>query len=174
MTLEFIVGYDYQAFVEYYRTLESLHDYYKTLGLDDVEYGEVGSTLDAIIKQDPSHLIIWKCDNEIVGNAVWHETSTDEHRVGDPRDSEECDILRDLFGGKSDKIVELHELWLSPAHRGKGYGKEFFAFFEQYMREQEVKGILYYTENTNAIKICRKRGYKEAFLTWHIFAISLD
>jgi GNAT superfamily N-acetyltransferase len=171
------VGYDYQGFANYYGSLESLHDFYKTLSLDDVIYGEVGPTLDAILKQNSSHLIIWKCDNEIIGHAVWHETSTDEYRVGDPRDSEECDLLRDLYGGRNDKIVELHELWLRPVNRGKGYGQEFFEFFEQYIRDQGFQGILYYTDNPSAVHICRKREYKEAFLAnsqWHIFTLSFD
>jgi GNAT superfamily N-acetyltransferase len=77
----------------------------------------------------------------------------------------------------NENIVELHELWLKPLHRGQGYGQEFFKFFEQFIREQGVSGILYYTNNPAAIKICRKRGYKEAFLSnsqWHIFALSFD
>ena len=175
--MEFIVGYDYQAYFEYYRTLESLHNYYKSLDNAEVIFGEVGPTEDAIIKQDPAHLIIWRCEEEIVGHAVWHETSTDEYRDGDPRDDIERDILRELFRGTNINIVELHELWLRPIHRGKGYGQEFFEFFEKYIRDRSFQGILYYTDNPSAVHICRKREYKEAFLTnsqWHIFTLSFD
>ena len=130
MKLNFILGYDFQSFADYYKTLESLHNYYKTLNQNDVVSGELGPDEQAIILQNPSHLIIWQCDDDIVGHAIWHETSTDEHRDGDPRDDVERDVLRELFGGMKDNIVELHELWLRPINRGKGYGQEFFEFFE--------------------------------------------
>ena len=127
--------------------------------------------------QNPSHLIIWLCDDEIVGHVIWHETSTDEHRDGAPRDDIERDVLRELFGGMKDNIVELHELWLRPINRGKGYGQEFFEYFEHYIREQMFQGILYYTDNPSAIYICRKRNYKETILAnsqWHIFTLSFN
>jgi GNAT superfamily N-acetyltransferase len=177
MTPDFLIGYEYDEFQRYYRTLDTLHNYYKSLELDDVIFGEIGPTLDTIIKQNQSHLIIWRVDEEIIGHAVWHETSTDEHRAGDSRDEIDCDIVRELFGGIKNNIVELHELWLRPVNRGKGYGQEFFEFFEQYIREQGFLGILYYTENPSAIHICRKRDYKEAFLTnsqWHIFSLNFE
>ena len=172
MTIDFVVGYEYDKFQRYYRILDTLHNYYKSLELDDVIFGEIGPTLDVIIKQNPSHLIIWRFDEEIVGHAVWHETSTDEHRKGDPRNEVESNFLRELFGGIKTNIVELHELWLRPVNRGKGYGQEFFEFFEQFIRKQGAQGILYYTENPSAISICRKRGYKEAFSQWHVFALT--
>jgi GNAT superfamily N-acetyltransferase len=177
MTLDFVVGYEYDEFQSYYRTLDILHNFYKSLELDDVILGEIGPTLDTIIKQNPAHLIIWRLEDEIVGHAVWHETSTDEHRKADPRDDIERDVLRELFGGMKDNIVELHELWLRPVNRGKRYGQKFFDFFEKFIREQGFQGILYYTDNPSAIHICRKRAFKEAFLTnsqWHIFALPFN
>jgi hypothetical protein len=50
MTLDFVVGYDYHKFIKYYRTLDTLHDYYKSLSLNDAVFGELGPTEDAIIK----------------------------------------------------------------------------------------------------------------------------
>jgi GNAT superfamily N-acetyltransferase len=177
MELKFIVGYDFQSFEEYYKTLESLHSYYKIINESDVVCGELGPDEHTIIMQNESHLIVWLANDEIIGHAVWHEISTDVGRDGDPRDDIDRDILRELFGGMKDNIVELHELWLRPVYRGKGYGQEFFEFFERYIREQGFQGILYYTDNLSAISLCRKRDYKESFLTysqWHIFAKTFD
>ena len=175
LDMEFVVGYDLEAYKRYYRTLDDLHNYFRTLGLIDVEFGELGLTEEEIIKRNPSHLIVWRKDDDIIGHAVWHETSTDEHRRGDPRDEEDKEILRRLLGGKKDKIVELHELWLGKKYRGNGYGKIFFEFFEDFIREQGYGSIVYYTDNPAAIAICRRRGYTGDFLEkerWCVFCLS--
>lgn len=41
-----------------------LHNYFRTLGLTDVTFGKLGSTEEEIIKRDPSHLIVWRENNE--------------------------------------------------------------------------------------------------------------
>ena len=83
--MEFIVGCDLEEFKRYYKTLRDLHNYYKTLGLQDVSVGELGVEEEYWVTKDPCHLIVWREGNEIVGHAIWHETSTDEHKKGDPR-----------------------------------------------------------------------------------------
>ena len=174
--MKFVVGYGLEEYKRYYKTLNDLHDYFKTLGLTDVKFGEVGAVEEEIIKTDLSHLIVWREDNEIIGHAVWHETTTDEHKEGDPRDREDREILRKFLGGKRDNIVELHEIWLRTKYRGKGYGKMFFEFFEKIIRKRGYDSIVYYTDNPAAIAICRKRGYKENYLTkenWHVFCLVL-
>ncbi|MCK4439779.1 GNAT family N-acetyltransferase [Candidatus Bathyarchaeota archaeon] len=170
-----VAGCDLEEYKRYYRTLDDLHNYFRTLGLTDATFGELGSTEEEIIKRDPSQLIVWRENNEIIGHAVWHETSTDEHREGDPRDREDRKVLRELCGGKKDNIVELHEIWLRKKHRGKGYGKGFFEFFEEFIRKRGYDSIVYYTDNPAAIAICRNRGWKESFLAkenWHVFCLS--
>jgi GNAT superfamily N-acetyltransferase len=131
--MRIVVGCDLAEYKRYYRTLDDLHNYFRTLGLTDVTFGELGSTEEGIIKRDPSHLIVWRENNIIIGHAVWHEASTDEHREGDPRDGEDKESLRELCGGKKDNIIEPHELWLRKKYRGKGYGKRFFEFFEDFI-----------------------------------------
>lgn len=169
------VGCNLEEYKRYYRTLDDLHNYFKSLGLTDVTFGELGSTEEEIIKRDPSHLIIWRENGEIIGHAVWHETSTDEHRKGDPRDKEDREILRELCDGKKDNIVELHELWLRKKYRQKGYGKEFFEFFEDFVKKKGYNSIVYYADHPAAITICRTRDWKEGFLEeekWHVFCLS--
>jgi len=74
-------------------------------------------------------------------------------------------------------IVELHELWLRKKHRGKGYGKRFFEFFEDFIRKKGYDSIVYYADHPAAITICRNRGWKEGFLAkenWHVFCLSFS
>jgi GNAT superfamily N-acetyltransferase len=59
--------------------------------------------------------------------------------------------------------VELHEIWLKKEHRGKGYGKVFFEFFERLMSSKGYDSIVFYAYHPAGITICRQRGYQEAY-----------
>ena len=125
-----------------------------------------GGDLDHLVKvviKDSSQLIVWREDGEVVGHAVWHESNTEEHRQGDPRDKEDREASEKLLGGKKD-FVELHEVWLIKEYRGKGYGKKFFEFFEEFIRNKGYDSIVYYADHPAAITICRQRGCKEDYL----------
>ena len=156
--------------------LEEFRDYYRTLELPYSREGELGDTEAEITRQDPTHLIILREGVEILGHAIWHEASTEEHRRGDPRDAQDKELLRKLLGGRRD-LVELHELWIGKGHRGKGHGKTFFEFFEEFARSRGYDAIAYYADHPAAIAICRERGYEEGYLpaeSWHVFARRLE
>ena len=153
--MKFVVGCELEEFKDYYR---------KNGFAGEQGTGELGITEEKIITQDPAHLIVWRQNNEIIGDAIWHETSTEEHREGDPRDREDRETLRRLCGGKKDNIVELHEIWLIERYRGKGYGKRFFEFFEEFIRRNGYDSFVYYADHPAALAICRKRGYKEDYV----------
>jgi len=153
--MRFVVGCDLEEFKEYYR---------KNGFAGEQGTGELGITEERIVIQDPAHLIVWREDNEIIGDAIWHETSTDEHRKGVPRDREDREILRKLYGGKKGNIIELHEVWLREEYRGKGYGKRFFEFFEEFIRKKGYDSFVYYADHPAALAICRTRGYKEDYV----------
>ncbi len=153
--MRFAVGCDLDEFKEYYRA----NGFAGEQGT-----GELGVTEEKIVTQNPAHLIVWRENNEIIGNAIWHETSTEEHRKGDPRDGEDTAILRRLCGGTKDHLVELHEIWLMKEHRGKGYGKRFFKFFEEFIRRKGYDSFVYYADHPAALAICRERGCKEDYL----------
>ena len=161
--MKFVVGCDLEEFKRYYRTLDDLHSYFKTLGLADVKFGELGEVEAGIIKRDPSHLIVWRENSKIIGHAIWHETNTEEHRKGDPREKEDRQALERLLGGKKD-FVELHEIWLMTECRGRDYGKKFFDFFEAFLKNRGHDSIVYYANHATAIAICRQRGCKEEYL----------
>jgi GNAT superfamily N-acetyltransferase len=140
-------------------SLSEFKTYYKGSGYA----AELGLIEERIITQEKSHLIVLRDDSEIIGHAIWHESSTVEHRRGDKRDKEDRQLLERLLGGKKD-LVELHELWLKQEYRRKGYGTRFFEFFEGFIRKKGYHSIAYYANHPAAIAICRKRGYKEDFL----------
>jgi GNAT superfamily N-acetyltransferase len=144
--MRFVVGCDFGEFKRYYN---------KTVG-------NLGSAEEYWVAKDVSHLIVWRENNEIAGHAIWHESNTDEHKKGDPRDKEDKEMLKSLLGEKSN-FVELHEVWLAKKHRGRGHGKKFFKFFEEFVRTTDHDAIIYYAYHPAAIAICRQRGYEEAY-----------
>jgi GNAT superfamily N-acetyltransferase len=148
--LKFVEGCNFEEFKAY---LAKIGQYTKKGALE---------TLKAHLDSKQCNLIVFRENNKIIGHAIWHETDTEEHRRGEPRDREDKEILHTFFGEKKD-FVELHELWLTTEHRGKGYGKRFFDFFEDYMRRKGYDSIIYYAFDPAAIAICRQRGYKEAY-----------
>lgn len=148
MVLRFVEGCGFEEFSRYLSKIG--------------QYGSEGAfeRLKAFIDSRLYHLIVFRENNNIVGHAIWHESNTEEHRRGDPRDKDDLDILHSLLGRNKD-FVELHELWLTKEHRGKGYGKKFFDYFEEYIRNKGYESLVYYAFDPAAIGICRKRGYKE-------------
>jgi GNAT superfamily N-acetyltransferase len=118
--------------------LEELREYWNRSGYD----GNLDHLTNAVIK-DSSQLIVWKENNKIVGHAVWHESNSEEHRKGDPREKEDTETLKKLLGGKKD-FVELHEIWLIKEYRGKGYGEMFHDFFEKLMKNKGYSDIVFY------------------------------
>jgi GNAT superfamily N-acetyltransferase len=173
--VRFDVGCDLDEFRRYQRN-SGIHEYLKWVGVTDVVYGELGPIEEAHIERDPSHLIVWREDSEIIGHVIWHEERVDGFRL--PGDEEVRTVLERLLGGK-EEFIELHEVWLEKKYRGKGYGKKFFEFFENFTKQRGSDSIVYYSGNPAAIEICRKRGYKEDVLSypekerWHVFYLSL-
>jgi len=143
--MRFVVGWDLEDFMVY-RT--------RVVGTE----GEVERNW---VEKNPSHLIVWLDNNQIIGHAIWHESSSREHSPGDTRDDEDRMNLEDVLGGEK-AFVELHELWLTEGHRRKGYGHQFFDFFEEFIKSEGFNTIIFYAYNPAAIAICRKREYKES------------
>ncbi len=145
-----MVGCDLDEFRAYYREA-------------NLPWGDLGKTEEGHVTSDPSHLIIWREDNRIIGHAIWHESNTEQHtRGGNPRNRDDRRILRALVGPGAE-FVELHEVWLTRDHRERGYGKRFFEFFEDFISRREHRTIVYYADDPAALAICRERGYKEAY-----------
>ena len=165
--MEIIVGYDFKK--NGYTLNELRKEFRET-------FDDLYNTEEEIVKDDPSHLIVMIEDELILGWVIWHESNTREHSKGSPRDDEDIKILEDLANGRY-QIIEIHELWLKKAHRGKGYGKQFFEFFEKFITTKGYDKIVYYADNASAIGISRKRGYKESYYEsqkWYTFFKVVD
>jgi ribosomal protein S18 acetylase RimI-like enzyme len=113
-----------------------------------------------VIKGNLLQLIVWRENGKIVGHAVWHESKTEEHRKGVPRDKEDREALKKLLGGKKN-FVELHEWWLIEKHRGKSYGSKFLDFFEAHMKSKRYVDLVFYADHPAALAAFRKHGYLE-------------
>ncbi len=148
--MDFVEGCDFEEFSKY---LAKLGQY--------TAAGEL-EKLKRFLDNDFMKLIVFREDGRLIGHAIWHESNTDEHRQGDPRDEVDKGILRGFLGGKGD-FVELHDLWLTDEYRGKGFGKRFFDFFEEYVRSRGYDSLVFYAFHPAALRICRERGYKEAY-----------
>jgi len=149
-----------------------LREYWNRSGYD----GDLDYLMNVVVK-DSTQLIVWKEKGKIVGHSVWHESNTEEHRKGAPRDKEDRAALKKLFGRKKD-FVELHEIWLIEKYRGKGYGNEFLDFFEAYMKSKGYVDLVFYAHHPAALAAFRKRGYKEGGylegLKEYVFCHSLE
>jgi GNAT superfamily N-acetyltransferase len=162
--LQSVVGCELEEFRRYYKKLPEDKEWQRRFGEGTFGFSpEPSTSWERILTQNPSQFIVVRNDNEIIGHLVWHESNTEEHREGDARDEEDRHILRQLLGGKGE-FVELHEIWLRQKHRGKGYGKKLFRFFEDFIRKEGYDSIIYYADHPTGVAICRKRGYKEAYL----------
>ena len=146
MDVEFLHGCDAERFRDYYRMV----------------LGEPGATELSIIDEDPQRLIVWLAGNAIVGHAIWHPSNTRAHPGGEPREPEDRSILEQGLGVFGD-FVELHEVGLREDRRGRGYGSDFFEYFESMVKRLGYRHIVYYADHPAALAICRARGYRECY-----------
>ena len=98
-------------------------------------------------------LFVMEEGGKVVGAAILNQTQVPEY-YGAPWE----------FPARDEEVMVLHTLTIDPNTGGKGYGKAFVAFYEQYAREN---GCPYLRMDTNARnKAARKLyaglGYWEA------------
>lgn len=69
------------------------------------------------------------------------------------------------------EIMILHTLTVDPFRQGKGYGKTFVEFYEQYAKEHHCKELRMDTNAKNAIarRMYQKLGYKETDIVPCVF-----
>ena len=62
-----------------------------------------------------------------------------------------------------DQVCVLHTLVISPLENGKGYGRTFLSFYEEYARQHRLPELRLDTNarNTGARAMYRRHGYRE-------------
>ena len=103
----------------------------------------------ALVRDD---LFVLEHDGKVVGSAIINQSQCDGYERADWQyPAEDCEVM------------VLHTLTISPQAAGKGCGKAFVAFYEQYAREQGCKYLRMDTnvKNARARAMYEKLGYRE-------------
>ena len=110
----------------------------------------VRATAEGALKRDD--LFVLEDDGEVRGTGILNQMQVDSYSEG----SWEHDV-------PDDKVAVLHTLVISPDQSGKGYGKAFLAFYEQYALENGCTELRIDTNarNVTARQMYKKLGYKE-------------
>ena len=100
-----------------------------------------------------SDLFVQEEGGRIVGAAIINQTQVDAY-YGGPW----------TFAAADSEVMVLHTLVIDPDTAGRGFGKQFVAFYEDYARENGCKVLRMDTNSRNARAraMYRKLGYREA------------
>lgn len=110
---------------------------------------------------DRGDLFVMENDGgEIVGAAIINQTQVDVYADGCWQQD-----------APAEEVMVLHTLVISPKQAGKGFGKTFVHFYEQYALENGCRFLRMDTnvKNVHARKIYAKLGYREAGVVPCIF-----
>ena len=104
---------------------------------------------DALLRDD---LFVMEDNGRIVGTAVINQIQMDVYPLGNWQ-----------FDVPEDKITVLHTLIISPSEKGKGYGRNFVSFYENYAKETGCPFLRMDTneKNIKARELYKKLGYAE-------------
>lgn len=91
-------------------------------------------------------------DDEIIGAAIINKQQVESYKKG-----------RWTYEAPDSEVMVLHTLVISPEKSGKGYGKKFVAFYEQYAHSENCKYLRMDTNarNLKARALYKKLGYDE-------------
>ena len=75
------------------------------------------------------------------------------------------------YPASNEQIMVAHTLVVDPAAKGKGYGRQMVAFYEQYAKEHRCPFLRMDTNaiNTRARALYKSLGYKEIGITPCVF-----
>ena len=99
-------------------------------------------------------------DDKVVASAIINRTQVDVY--ADCKWSLECE---------DDEVMVLHTLTVEPACAGRGIGRKFVAFYEDYAREHNCKALRIDTNavNVTARGLYSKLGYTEVGIVPCVF-----
>lgn len=104
---------------------------------------------DALVRGD---LFVLKDDDKAVAAAIINQTQVDEYKDASWR-----------HNVKDNEVMVLHGLAVDPLENGKGYGRTFVAFYEDYAKQHGCTALRMDTnvKNTRARGLYQKLGYEE-------------
>ena len=120
-------------------------------------YPSLSTAEDAFAADD---LFVMEVDGKVVGSCRLNKEQVREYADGSWS-----------VNAPEDQVMVLHTLTIDPDQSGKGYGKQFVAYYEQYAREQ---GCPYLRMDTNVINLAaramyKKLGFREAGVVDSVF-----
>jgi len=111
----------------------------------------IRATAEAALGRDD--LFVAEEDSQIVGAAIINQTQVEEYKNGGWQ-----------YDAPDEEVMVLHTLVISPRFSGKGYGKAFVAFYEEYALRENCRFLRIDTneKNARARAMYRKLNYREA------------
>lgn len=111
----------------------------------------------ALARED---LFVQEEGGHIVGAAIINQTQVDAYDGG-----------QWTIEAEENEVMVLHTLVIDPEAAGRGYGKRFVAFYEDYAREKGCKVLRMDTNcrNTRARAVYQALGYREAGIVPCVF-----
>ena len=108
------------------------------------------TAIDSLKRDD---LFVMEDNGKIVGAAIINQCQVDVY----------ADAMWE-YKAKAEEVMVLHTLVISPKSKGKGYGKAFVAYYENYAKGHNCPYLRMDTNerNINARKLYKKLGYREA------------
>ena len=119
-----------------------------TIGWDRAIYPTRKTAEDSLKRND---LFVME-DGVMVAAAIINQVQVPEYRLADWKQD-----------APEDEVMVLHTLTVDPLRKGKGYGKAFVAFYEEYAREHNCSYLRLDTNfiNKRARKMYAGLGYEE-------------
>ena len=112
---------------------------------------------DALRRND---LFVLENAGAICGAGIINQTQVDVYRQGNWK-----------YEAPDDQVCVLHTLVISPEHAGKGYGRAFIAYYEQFAAEHGCAELRIDTnaKNIAARSMYKKHGYTEIGIVPTVF-----
>ena len=110
----------------------------------------VRSTAEMALKRED--LYVLEEDGNIYGTGIINNVQVDSYRYGNWK-----------YHVPEDQVCVLHTLVISPASAGRGYGRSFLQFYENYALEQGCMELRIDTNEKNEVAraMYQKHGYTE-------------
>lgn len=112
---------------------------------------------DALVRDD---LFVEEAEGRIVGTAIINRVQVDAYAE-----------VKWLYPALDEQVMVLHTLVIDPDEKGKGYGREFVAFYEEYVSRSGCTCLRMDTNarNEGARRLYRHLGYREAGIVPCVF-----